>query len=118
MDRQEVPDSQTLETNLQLPKGKGGWERGKLGVWGYQIHTTIYWRRKWQPTPVSLPGKSHGQRSLVGYHLWGRTESDTAERLNSLLHIKQVINKDLLYRAGDSAQCSVIVYVGKESEKE
>ena len=54
----------------------------------------------------------------MGYHLWGRTESDTAERLNSLLHIKQVINKDLLYRAGDSAQCSVIVYVGKESEKE
>ena len=30
----------------------------------------IPWRRKWQPTPVLLPGKSHGQRSLVGYHLW------------------------------------------------
>ena len=29
------------------------------------------WRRKWQPTPVCLPGKSHGQRSLVGYSLWG-----------------------------------------------
>ena len=33
------------------------------------------WRRKWQPTPVFLPGKSHGQRSLVGYSLWGRKES-------------------------------------------
>ena len=32
-------------------------------------------------TPVLLPGKSHGQRSLVGYSLWGRKESDTAERL-------------------------------------
>ena len=32
----------------------------------------IPWRRKWQPTPVSLPGKSHGQRSLVGYGPWGR----------------------------------------------
>ena len=31
----------------------------------------IPWRRKWQPTPVVLPGKSHGQRSLVGYSSWG-----------------------------------------------
>ena len=37
------------------------------------------WRRKWQPTPVLLPGKSHGQRSLVGYSPWGRKESDTTE---------------------------------------
>ena len=41
----------------------------------------IPWRRKWQPTPVFLPGKSHGQRSLVGYSPWGRKESDTAERV-------------------------------------
>ena len=32
----------------------------------------IPWRRKWQPTPVFLPGKSHRQRSLVGYSPWGR----------------------------------------------
>ena len=37
------------------------------------------WRRKWQPTPVFLPGESQGQRSLVGCRLWGRTESDTTE---------------------------------------
>ena len=42
------------------------------------------WRRKWQSTPVLLPGKSHGQRSLVGYSPWGRKESDTTERLSSL----------------------------------
>ena len=36
-------------------------------------------RRKWQPTPVFLPGDSQGQRNLVGGHLWGRTESDTTE---------------------------------------
>ena len=41
----------------------------------------IRWRRKWQSTPVLLPGKSHGQRSLVGYSLWGHKESDTTERL-------------------------------------
>ena len=36
-------------------------------------------RRKWQPTPGSLPGESRGQRSLVDCRLWGRTESDTTE---------------------------------------
>ena len=41
----------------------------------------LHWRRKWQPTPVVLPGKSHGRRSLVGYNPWGRRESDTTERL-------------------------------------
>ena len=35
------------------------------------------WRRKWRPTPVFLPGKSHGQRSLVGYSPWGHDKSDT-----------------------------------------
>ena len=40
------------------------------------------WRRKWQPTPVSLPGESHGWRSLVGYSPQGRKESDTTERLH------------------------------------
>ena len=37
------------------------------------------WRRKWQPTPVLLPGESQGRRSLVGCRLWGRTESDMTE---------------------------------------
>ena len=37
------------------------------------------WRRKWQPTPVFLPGESHGQRSLAGYSPWGRKESDVTE---------------------------------------
>ena len=40
------------------------------------------WRRKWQPTPVPLPGKSHGWRSLAGYSPWGRKESDTTEQLH------------------------------------
>ena len=37
------------------------------------------WRREWQPTPVFLPGESHGQRSLVGYSPWGRKELDMTE---------------------------------------
>ena len=42
----------------------------------------IPWRRKWQPTPVLLPGKFHGLRSRVGYSPCGRKESDTTERLH------------------------------------
>ena len=43
-------------------------------------------RRQWHPTPVLLPGKSYGQRSLVGYSPWGREESDTTERLHFHFH--------------------------------
>ena len=43
------------------------------------MHACMHWRRKWQPTPVFLPGQSQGQRSLVGCRLWGCTESDTTE---------------------------------------
>ena len=39
----------------------------------------MHWRRKWQPTPVFLPGESQGRGSLVRCHLWGCTESDTIE---------------------------------------
>ena len=44
----------------------------------------IPWRRKWLPTPVVLPGKSHGQRSLAGHSPWGHQESDVSEQLNTL----------------------------------
>ena len=43
------------------------------------LFTSMHWRRKWQPTPVFLPGESQGWRSLVGCRLWGLTESDTTE---------------------------------------
>ena len=46
----------------------------------------IPWRRKWQPTPVFLPEKSHGQRSLVGYNLSGCKELAAAERLSRHAH--------------------------------
>ena len=41
----------------------------------------VDWRRQWHPTPVLLPGKSHGRKSLVGCSPWGRKELDTTERL-------------------------------------
>ena len=43
------------------------------------LFTFMHWRRKWQPTPVFLPGESQGWGSLVCCHLWGRIESDTIE---------------------------------------
>ena len=43
------------------------------------LFTFMHWRRKWQPTPVFLPRESQRWGSLVGCHLWGRTESDTTE---------------------------------------
>ena len=46
----------------------------------------IPWRRIWQPTPVSLPGKSHGQRSLVGYSPWDRKELDRTECMHTHMH--------------------------------
>ena len=43
------------------------------------LFTFMHWRRKWQPTPVFLPGESQGWGSLVGCRLWGHTESDTTD---------------------------------------
>ena len=57
----------------------------------------IPWRRKQQPTPVFLPGKSHGQRSLVGYHPWGCKESDMAGCLRHIYLTK------LLHRSKPSS---------------
>ena len=48
--------------------------------------TFMHWRRKWQPTPVLLPGKFHGQRSMVGYSPLDRKESDTTELLHFHFH--------------------------------
>ena len=54
-------------------------------TWVRSLGQKIPWRRKWQPTPVLLPGKFHGPRSLVGYSPWDHKESDTTERLQLFL---------------------------------
>ena len=48
----------------------------------FENNSTFHRRRQWHPTPVLLPGKSHGRRSLVGWSQWGRKESDMTERLH------------------------------------
>ena len=50
-------------------------------VTSLSLFTFMHWRRKWQPTPVFLPGESQRRGSLVSCHLWGHTESDTTEVL-------------------------------------
>ena len=55
------------------------------------LFTFMHWRRKWQPTPVFLPGESQGQRSLVDCHLWDRTELDMTERLSCSSSIRLYI---------------------------
>ena len=52
---------------------------GSLRIVLLSLFPFMHWRRKWQPTPVFLPGESQGRRSLVGCCLWGYTESDTTE---------------------------------------
>jgi len=72
---------------LENPMGGGAWWAAVHGVarvghdWAtsLSLFTFMHWRRKWQPTPVFLPGESQGWWSLVGCHLWGCTEFDTTE---------------------------------------
>ena len=77
--------SSTLAWKIPWMEEPGGLQSmGLLRVghdWATSISlfTLIHWRRKWQPTPVFLPGESQGQGSLVGCRLWGRTESDMTE---------------------------------------
>ena len=52
---------------------------GHYWVTSLSLFTFMHWRRKWQPTPVFLPGECQGQRNLLSCHLWSHTESDTTE---------------------------------------
>ena len=52
----------------------GSWRVGQDWATSLSLFTFMHWRRKWQPTPVFLPGESQGQGSLVGCRLWGHTE--------------------------------------------
>ena len=87
-----TPSEKALATHSSTLAWKIPWaeEPGKLQSMGSQrvrhdwatsllFFTFMHWRRKWQPTPVFLPGESQGQGSLVGCRLWGHTELDTIE---------------------------------------
>ena len=69
-------------------------------MWRYDNQTQ---RRQWHPTPVLLPGKSHGGRSLVGCSLWGHEELDTTEQPH--FHFSLSCNGE---GNGNSLQCSCL----------
>ena len=80
-----APHSNTLAWKISWTEEPGRLQSmGSLRIghdWAtsLSLFTFRHWRRKWQPTPMFLPGKSQGWWSLVGCHLWGRTESYTTE---------------------------------------
>ena len=65
--------------------------------------TAIFWRRQWHPPPVLLPGKSHGQRSLVGWSPWGHEESDRTEWLHFHVSLSWIGEGN-----GNPLQCSCL----------
>ena len=83
--RQWHPQSSTLAWKIPWTEETGGLQSmGLLRVrhdraTSLSLFTFMHWRRKWQSTPVFLPGEPQGRGSLVGCRLWGRTESDTTE---------------------------------------
>ena len=80
-----APHSSTLAWKIPWTEEPGGLQSMRSLRVGHNwatspsLFTFMHQRRKWQPTPVFLPGESQGRGSLVGCHLWGRTESDMTE---------------------------------------
>ena len=85
---------------VNLPK----WKHRRLGFdpWVGKI----LWRRAWQPTPVFLPGESHGQRSLVGYSSWCLKELDRTERLT----LNTGIEERVFRQDTNGSKCAEVVY--------
>ena len=88
---QKDPLEKEMTTDSSTLAWKTSWmeEPGRLQSMGsrrvghdstsFSLFIFLHWRRKWQPTPVFLPGESQGWGSLLGCRLWGPTESDTTE---------------------------------------
>ena len=80
-----APHSSTLAWKIPRTEEAGGLQStgsrrvGHDWVTCLSVFTLMHWRRKWQPTPASLPGESQGRGRVVGCCLWGHTESDTTE---------------------------------------
>ena len=75
--REGTRASRRVEEGLSRSLSGGGGKPSSLSLFIF-----MHWRRKWQPTPVLLPGKPCGLRSLVGYSPWGCKELDTTKRLH------------------------------------
>ena len=98
-----APHSSTLAWKIPWTEESGGLQSmGLLRVrhdWAISLSLFpfMHWRRKWQPTPVFLPGESQGQRSLVGRRLWGRTVGhDWSDLAAAAVYWQQATIKEML----------------------
>ena len=98
-------------SRLENPMDGGAWWAPVHGVANSQTRLSDFIftfqgrkrRRQWQPTPVLSPGKSHGQRSLIGCSPWGREESDTTEQLHFHFSLSCIGEGN-----GNTLQCSCL----------
>ena len=89
---------------LENPREGEAWWAAVYGVaQSWTRLKQLSWRRQWHPTPVLLPEKSHGPRSLAGCSPWGREESDTTERLHFHFSLSCIGEGN-----GNSLQCSCL----------
>ena len=104
-----APHSSTLAWKIPWTEEPGRLQSmGSLRVghdWAtsLSLFTFLHWRRKWQPTPVFLPGESQGRGSLVGCCRWGHTESDTSEWLHFFFSLSCIGEGN-----GNPLQCSCL----------
>ena len=94
-----APHSSTLTWKIPLLEepsrlqSTGSLRAGHNWATSLSLFTLMHWRRKWQPTPVFLPGESQGQWSLLGCCLWGHTESDMTEATQQQQYIYIIMCK-------------------------
>ena len=113
-----APHSSTLAWKIPWTEEPGRLQSmGSLRVghdWAISLSlfTFMHWRRKWQPTPVFLPGESQGQGSLVGCHLWGPAElgSDLA------VAAAKVVSKQWICNAGEVDYVSITMLSRSETK--
>ena len=104
-----APQSSTLAWKTPWTEEPGRLQSMRSRTVGYDLATSLslftflHWRRKWQPTPVFLPGESQGRGSLVGCCLWNCTESDMTERLHFHFSLSCIGEGN-----GNSLQCSCL----------
>ena len=101
-----------------LISGSSAFSKSTLYIWKFWVHevlkpslkdfehnfASISWKRKWQSTPVFLPGKPHGRRSLVGYSPWSRKEDPTEQRYFHFLSFTEWRRRLLWYHTSRTCQ--------------
>ena len=122
-EKEMAPHSSTLAWKIPWTEEPGGLQSmgslrvGQDWVTSLSLFAFMLWRRKWQPTPVFLPGESQWRGSLVGCHLWGRTELTRLKRLSSSSSrpitshcIQYMVNKDFLKTKYKRKSINILVF--------